>query len=240
MLARDWASIPDQNYMDAPSDSKRMDTHLHLMEAIERYYRLTGDPQAVEPLTELVLILSQTVIRKAEAVSTNLYRRDWTPVASRGHERVSYGHDLENIWLLAEAANSLGRTETPGLGLYRRVFDATIRHGYDRDRGGFFFWGAIGEPARGRHKVWWVQAEALVAALLMYTLTGEHGYADCYLGTLRWIVHHQADWRHGDWHPEIAPNGRPMGDKAGPWKTPYHNGRAMLKCLAMLGPQPRK
>ncbi len=238
MLARDWASIPVRNYLPAKSDWKTLNTHLHLMEAIERYHRVTGDPQAAEPLSELIQILSRTVIREAEAVSTDLYRRDWTPIAGRRHERVSYGHDLENIWLLAEATESLGGVETPGLSLYRRVFEAAMRHGYDRKRGGFFAWGAIGKPARGRHKVWWIQAEALVAALLMHTLTGERSYADCYLGTLDWVVNYQTDWRHGDWHREIAPNGRPMGFKANNWKTPYHNGRAMLQCLAMLGSEP--
>ena len=63
--------------------------------------------------------------------------------------------------------------------------------------------------------------------------------AQRYLGTLDWIVDRQADWRHGEWHSEIAPNGRPLGEKASGWKTPYHNGRAMLQCLDMLASAPQ-
>jgi mannobiose 2-epimerase len=79
-----------------------------------------------------------------------------------------------------------------------------------------------------------VQAEGLIAALQMYCLTEEKTYWTCFSRTLDWIVNHQADWEHGDWHAAITEEWKISGVKAGPWKSPYHNGRAMLECLELL------
>jgi cellobiose epimerase len=73
----------------------------------------------------------------------------------------------------------------------------------------------------------------------LYRLTGERVYFTCFTETLGWIVDHQADWEHGDWHARIAEDGRPFGDKAGAgWKGPYHNGRALIRCLELLAEVP--
>ena len=50
-------------------------------------------------------------------------------------------------------------------------------------------------------------------------------------GTKGLIAEHQADWENGDWHAWIG--GRSEG-KSGPWKSPYHNGRAVIRCLELL------
>ena len=62
----------------------------------------------------------------------------------------------------------------------------------------------------------------------MYRLSGEEVYWNCFSRTLDWIVNHQADWQHGDWYEKVDQDGKVSGVKAGPWKAPYHNGRAML------------
>ena len=60
-------------------------------------------------------------------------------------------------------------------------------------------------------KIWWVQAEGLVAALQMYVLTGEPVYWHCFSQTLEWIVKQQVDWKHGDWYETIDQDGRASG-----------------------------
>jgi mannobiose 2-epimerase len=68
----------------------------------------------------------------------------------------------------------------------------------------------------------------------MYDLTREKVYFDCFLRTLDWIMKYQIDWKGGDWHAQVSEARKPSGDKAGAWKSPYHNGRAMLQCLELL------
>ena len=145
-----------------------------------------------------------------------------------------YGHDLENVWLLMETANTIGISNAPLLDFYRTVFSYALQYGFDRKRGGFYHFGYQNAPAHLREKIWWVQAESLVSVLYMYHLTGEEIYRDCFCQILDWIVKYQIDWERGGWYKEVGGNGKPSGYKAESWKGPYHNGRAILECLELL------
>jgi mannose/cellobiose epimerase-like protein (N-acyl-D-glucosamine 2-epimerase family) len=241
---RDWGPVPiyARNYLYAAPNIKLMNTHLHLMEGITTYYPLTEDSVARERLIELIFIQSNAVVRKRVGACTDKYQRDWTPLQGSDYDRVSYGHDIQNIWLLDEACQTAGISTGPLLDLYRTVCDYALQYGFDRKRGGFYDTGPLNKPADRRDKVWWVQAEGLVGTLHMYLLTHELVYLDSFLQTLDWIVKYQADWANGEWHRKIGENRGSKGDnyylatgeKAGPWKGPYHTGRAALRCLELL------
>lgn len=233
---QDWQLAPSdwQGHVGFPSPLKTLNTHLHLMEAITVYYLLSKDEMAKTRLIELIIILSNTVLRKTVGGCTDPHQADWVPLNDARHNRVSYGHDLENIWLLMEACSAVGLSHHLLLDFHRTLFNDAMQYGCDRKQGGFYDSGCFHQPADRRNKVWWVQAEALVAALRMYRLTQEESYLTCFEQTLNWIDRHQVDWECGDWFYEILPNGTAMGDKASAWKSPYHNGRAMLECLKWL------
>jgi cellobiose epimerase len=233
---RDWSltPAPARGCLGFGSEIKLANTHLHLLEAMTTHYLLTGDSLARDRLLELILIQSNATIRPRIGVSTDAHLRDWTPLRGRRHERASYGHDLENVWLLIEACRAAGLPNVPLLGLYRAVFRHALRYGFDRERGGFYSGGRLDAPADERTKIWWVQAEGLLGALQMYRLTRERVYFACFTRTLGWIVDHQVDWAHGEWHARVARNGTPSGDKADGWKAAYHTGRAMIDALALL------
>ena len=69
----------------------------------------------------------------------------------------------------------------------------------------------------------------------MYRLTQEPKYADVYLKTWKLTDESITDWKTGEWHWSVAPDGRPSGDKANRWKAGYHNGRALLEALERIG-----
>lgn len=233
---RDWSEPDDQpGYMGVPADIKIMNTHLHLMEAFATYHRVEPSPLVRERLLELIQILSNSVVRKTWGACTDRHFRDWTPVMGPAAEMASYGHDLENVWLLMDASESAGVGDGPLLDLYESLWDYSLRYGWDEDQGGFYYTGPLGQPAVNRAKSWWVQAEVLVSALRMYEKTGNSRYQEIFQKTLRWIVDHQIDWRNGEWFESIRADGAPSGVKAGIWKSAYHNGRAMLECLEILG-----
>jgi mannobiose 2-epimerase len=232
MFARDWDSVPADRYLGGDSGLKTMNTHLHLLEAVTSYYRLSGETRAKNRLEELREIQSACVFREAFGASTELHKRDWEPLPGRWN-RTAYGHDLENIFLLQDASSALGEEDLM-MRHHRLAFDSCLQDGLDRKNGGFFYWGRFSRPATRRQKAWWVQADALVTCLEMLGLTGDSGAASLYLQTLNWVVTRQIDWAHGEWHREVLPNGRPAGPKAGPMKCCYHNGRAMLRCLAAI------
>ena len=82
--------------------TKLMNTHLHLMEAMTSYYRLTRDPLARERLIELIQIQSNAVWRKRHGACTDGYQLDWTPLTGRWYDLVYFGHNIENVWVLIE------------------------------------------------------------------------------------------------------------------------------------------
>jgi cellobiose epimerase len=235
-FARDWSALP----ADTPSPIggtaglKLMNTHLHLMEAFATYVRAFDNARTRTRLDELITIQSNAVIRKGYPACTDRYLRDWTPVLDDVAARVSYGHDLENIWLLVDALDAVGRPSAPLVDLYRGLFDYSKRHGFDSVDGGFFESGPLGQPADRLNKIWWVQAEALVSALTMYRLTGEASYADVFERTWRFVNEKQTDWQAGEWHQFILPDGSHRGPKASAWKAGYHNGRALLESMRLI------
>lgn len=236
ILQRDWSPVPKRatTNTDYALGIKRMNTHLHLLEAITTFLVLTDELRARQRLVELIFVNSNSVVRKNIGACTDKYLENWQPLHGLNYDRISYGHDLENIWLLVEACRAAGVFGSLLMDLYRTLFNYALKYGYDRMNGGFYDSGTFNSPADRREKIWWVQAEGLVAALQMYKFTGEQLYWDCFSLTLDWIVQHQVDWKHGDWYEMVDDEGRASGVKAGPWKGPYHNGRAMLQCLDLL------
>jgi mannobiose 2-epimerase len=234
---RNWGPVPpgEPGYLTPKSGVKQFNTHVHLLEAFTEYFRVSRDPLARERILELILVLSNAVVRKTVGACTDMHRPDWMPIEPAQAD-VSYGHDLENVWLLWEACYAVDLPNGPLLDLYRTLFLNAWRFGFDRERGGFFQAGRPGMPADHRVKTWWVQAECMVCALLMHGVTGEAPYYGVFSRTLDWIMRHQADWEFGDWHGEVGEDGTSRGDKASAWKTPYHNGRAVLRCLELLEP----
>ena len=232
----DWTSPPEQmeTYMGVTSELKLMNTHLHLMESFTSYYRVNPSPIVRQRLIELILIQSNTAFRKRIGGCTDKYQSDWTPITGAEYDRISYGHDIENIWLLIKACNATNLSHYLLLDLYQTIYNYTLQYGFEHENGGFYNTGSFSEPADQLDKVWWVQSEGLVASLHMYQLTNKKKHLTVFLQTLNWINNHQVDWENGDWHSKVNGQGEATGSKAGHWKSPYHNGRAMLECLAIL------
>jgi mannose/cellobiose epimerase-like protein (N-acyl-D-glucosamine 2-epimerase family) len=233
---RDWSpASPDRkSYMGTSPDIKLMNTHLHLMESLTRYYLLKKDPTTKERLVELIFVNSNTVLRKNIGACTDRHSGNWEPLRGSDYDRVCYGHDVENVWLLAEACRAVGIPDRLFMDLYRSIFNYALRYGFDRKNGGFYDSGPFNVPADRRDKICWVQAEGLIGCLRMYRLTGEEVYWNDFSQTLDWIVKYQMDWEHGDWYQRVALDGKPTGMEEAEWKSPYHNGRAIIECLESL------
>jgi mannose/cellobiose epimerase-like protein (N-acyl-D-glucosamine 2-epimerase family) len=231
-----WTPVPlsEGSYMGAEPGMKLMNTHLHLLEAMTTFYRASRLPLARQRLLELINIESNAVVRKKIGACTDKYERDWTPRLDGDFARISYGHDIENIWLLMDACKAAGMPNYPFVDLYRTLFDYSLRYGYDEANGGFYDSGPFNRPADRRSKVWWVQSEVIVSALYMNRLTKDPKYLSVFEKTADFIEKNMVDWKNGEWHANITPDGRPQGDKANQWKAGYHNGRAIIECLEIL------
>lgn len=232
----DWSPVPagEDSYMGAGPNLKLMNTHLHLLEAMTTFYRASKLPLARERLLELINIESNAVVRKNIGACTDKYDRDWTPRLEGDYARVSYGHDIENVWLLMDACDAAGVSNHPFLDLYSTLFDYSLRYGYDETNGGFYDSGSFNQPADRRSKVWWVETEAIVSALYMNRMTNDPKYLVVFDKTSDFIGKNMVDWDTGEWHGTVTPEGEQLGDKANQWKAGYHNGRSMIECMRIL------
>ncbi len=156
------------------------------------------------------------------------FDREWRSLS----DRVSYGHDIEGSWLLVEAAEVLGDPELSAQvrEAALQMAYATLERGVDADGGLFHEGDPSGVIERG--KVWWPQAEAMVGFLNAYQLNGDPRFLEASLASWRFVQEHLVDREHGEWFWIVDEAGRPHDrEKAGPWKTPYHNGRACLEVM---------
>ncbi len=234
-LDRHWRPLPagEISYLGLDARLKTMNTHMHLLEATAAYLRARPMPMVRQRLMELILILSGTVVRSDANACADEFTRDWSPFQPE-RTRVSYGHDLENAWLLIDACEAADCSPHPLLPRLGAIFAYSLSHGYDSRRGGFYESGPPRRMADRRDKVWWVQAEAAVCCLRLHRLTGDARYLSVFRGTYDFIELQQVDWVHGEWHGRVTTRGPAVEPKAHPWKTGFHNGRAMLECLELL------
>jgi len=94
--------------------------------AIPEYYRASKLPLARERLLELINIQSNAMVRKNLGACTDKYERDWTPRPEAGYARVSYGRDIENVWLLIDACDAAGLSNYPS----EKVAKLAVLHSY--------------------------------------------------------------------------------------------------------------
>ncbi|MEM1715881.1 MAG: AGE family epimerase/isomerase [Thermofilaceae archaeon] len=232
-FSRDWSPLQAQSPV-GPTGSKTMNTHLHLMEAYMTFYELTGSQSAKQRLLEMILIMANAVVDTRSGACVDLHDSSWRPLPVFGEYRVSYGHNLEALWLTADACQLTG---VP-VGLlekhFETVYDYCARYGFDHEKGGVYDSGPLNRPADRLEKVWWVQAESLVAMLYLYKITRRERYLRDFEKQLNWIEGYQVDWENGDWFEVVLPDGRRGGLKAHVWKAAYHNGRAMIKSIQVL------
>jgi mannobiose 2-epimerase len=66
-------------------------------------------------------------------------------------------------------------------------------------------------------------------------LSGESRFLKATLASWHFIREHLVDRQYGEWYRITGEAGRaPAGEKAGPWKTPYHNARACLEVMRRI------
>ena len=233
---RDWRRVADPNekgYVGA-INTKTYNTHLHLLESFAELYRVWPDPELRLRLLELLAINTNTVKHPDFNHNVDGWTPDWKVIATPRNLRASYGHDVECAWLVLDAARTVSLPLAPYRNWAEALVGASVRLGYDREHGGFFYGGALGQPADDKKKEWWVQAEALVSMLEMHRLTGDATCLKRFDETLAFIErHHIAP--EGGWYATRNADGTPLrNNRSTLWQGAYHGGRALMLSAKLL------
>ncbi|MEE2692618.1 MAG: AGE family epimerase/isomerase [Pseudomonadota bacterium] len=232
-FACDWSSIDDVRLsardLNAP---KTMNTHLHVLEAMTALHAAAKNTITADLLARNIDLFVKWFIEPRSEHLSLFYSMDWKDLCADE----SYGHDIEASWLLWEAAQVLGDEER--LETARKhalaLAHSTLLKAVGADGGLVYERHA---DARGlvseRH--WWPQAEALVGFYNAYELTGDARFADAAANVWAFIKANHIDHERGEWSWLAKTNAPKRGPyKAGFWKGPYHNGRAMIEMLKRL------
>jgi mannobiose 2-epimerase len=205
--------------------SKSMNTNLHILEAYTALYLATGQAKVAEALESLLGVFEKHIL--VTPAHLGLYfDRDWKNLT--GH--VSYGHDVEASWLMAEAAEAIGshRTEVC-LAIARKSLTILRENGGSMPEG-------IHNGRLDTTRTWWVQAEALVGMVNAWELSGDEAFLTAAESLWAYIDRFVVDRARGDWHWAVDAQGRPdtTRPKGGLWKTSYHNGRSCMEIIARM------
>lgn len=228
-LDKTWLTLEDMRLSEKDANlPKSMNTHLHILEPYTNLYRAWPNRKLKESII-LLLELFQTKIIDSKTGHFGLFfEMDWTSKS----KIVSYGHDIEGAWLLHEAAIEIGekdrikRIQKPA----KRLVDVTIEEGTDED-GSVFYEEDNGHLDTDKH--WWPQAEAMVGLMDAWEISREEKYLVEMDRIWCFIKKQILDHENGEWFGRVDKDGKPITseDKAGFWKCPYHNSRALIEMI---------
>lgn len=237
-LDRRWQPLDDLRLSDKDLNvPKSMNTHLHVLEAYTALYKLAPRSEIADALQHTLMMFDKHIIDHGCGHLRMFFDNSWNDKSTC----LSFGHDIEASWLLLEAAQALG--DGAQIAYFKSVSISIVNSNLRK---------AIGQQGQvldeldivqtqsaqpgSQDSVWWIQAEALVAYLSAYKLTRDTSYLNVAQGVWQFIQRHHLDRQAGEWHWLVSDNIAAAQSiyKAGFWKGPYHNGRAMLEAYQRL------
>ncbi|MBE2229767.1 MAG: AGE family epimerase/isomerase [Chitinophagaceae bacterium] len=228
-FTRDWKPLGDLRLSEKDNNERKtMNTHLHIVEAYANLYSVWPDAELQERIINLLRLFDRYFIDQ-ETGHLRLFFNDEWECRSR---LISYGHDIEAAWLLPYCAGQagLGELQKKFNAYASRLAEAAAR-GLDGDGGLWYEFDPItSQLIREKHS--WPQAEALPGFLHVWKLTGEEKYLKKIRSSWNFIRTYLSDPVSGEWFWGIHADYTVIKkDKAGFWKCPYHNTRAILSLL---------
>jgi cellobiose epimerase len=231
---------------------KDYNTSIHLMEAFTELYKVWPDSMLRKRTAEMFFLIRDT-LTDAKGYLNLYFTRDWQRISYRDSssvcrmtnfyfDHISFGHDIETAYLLLETSSVLRiGLEDKTLAVVKKLVDHSVSKGWDSRYGGLYDAGYYLKDAEdirivNKSKIWWSQAEALNALLMMSRIYPDESYYKLFLEQWNYIDKYLIDHQNGEWYPEgldRKPRAKKF-PKATIWKINYHNSRALMNCIRML------
>jgi cellobiose epimerase len=228
-----WNRLDDVRLgSDDAHEPRSTNTHLHILEAYTALYLIWPDVRLKSRLETLIRVFLEKIYNESQHRFFSFFDENWIPRGSV----YSYGHDIETVWLLLDAAKTIDDSELIIRCEFvaRNVSDSILGEAIHPEFGGLFNSGLNG-AVLDTDLHWWAQAEAIVGLLHVYLITQEESYLSAIESLWKAIQRVIIDHEHGEWHFRVNKEGIPykIEDKVGPWKCPYHTSRACLMVLEL-------
>ncbi len=231
-LSEEWKTMNDMRLSEKDANEpKSMNTHLHILEPYTNLLKIWKNDKLKIKIESLIKIFLEKIINWETGHLQLFFKKNWEVRSNI----VSYGHDIEGAWLLVEAANELNNQalikKTGDAAL--KLVNATIKDGMDTD-GSVFYESINGNTDKDKH--WWPQAEALTGLVYAWKISGKLEYINILYNTWDFIKKNMIDYKNGEWFWRVNEKRVAIteNDKAGFWKCPYHNSRALMETIKNL------
>jgi len=229
---RKWNLLEDLRLSAKDANEKKtMNTHLHILEAYTTLFQVWKDEQLKKQLKNLIVLFLDKFVNVHYGFRL-FFDEHWNSKS----DEISFGHDIEGSWLLQEAAEILGdKSLIEKTKKYANLMvDNVLLNGFDNDAG--LMYEATPEGIKDADKHWWPQAEAIVGLVNAWQNSSNNKYLQKSSDVWDFIKSKIIDAENGEWFFKVNNKGQPyiLEDKVGPWKCPYHNGRACLEIIKRL------
>jgi len=229
-FAEDWSPMNDVRLSEKDANEKKtMNTHLHIMEAYTNLIRVWPNEKIMETQKDLIHLFLNRFLDEDGHLNL-FFDENWE---LKSHT-ISFGHDIEASWLLAEAAEVVSDNKLISACEQAAIktADGLLNEGMDSD-------GSIFNERKSKNgcfdydKHWWQQAEGMVGFMNVYQIKGDEKYITAIFNLWNFISEKIIDHVNGEWHWRVSRDGKrsPEDEKVGFWKCPYHNARA---CIEMI------
>jgi len=236
------------------ADQKDQNTSIHLLEAFTTTYQVLPDSLVKTRLAEMLTLVRDTMVDR-DGYLHLYFTRNWQALSNRDSSRnyilkkisidhISFGHNIETAYLLADASEKLNGSPDPKtLLIAKKLLDHTLANGFDKDYYGLYdkgysFSGEDAIEIVDSSKIWWAQAEAWHALALFSTLyPDETSYRQAFQNMWKYIDREIIDHQNGGWYNsglDKNPENK-TSRKAHAWKSCYHDGRALFQVVLYAG-----
>lgn len=211
---------------------KTMNTLLHVFEAYTELYRVSKETKVKERLMWIMDVFADKVYNPKLHRQEVFFDKNYNSMI----DLHSYGHDIETAWLMDRGTEVLGdETYTERMGAITRDLTSQI---YKVAFDGHSLANECEKGVVNEHRVWWVQAEAIVGFLNGYEKDSQKKeYLEAAESIWEFIKEHVMDKREGsEWFWEVDKEGKPYEGRpiVEPWKCPYHNGRMCMEVIRRM------
>jgi len=231
-LTEDWQEIDDMRLsLKDLNTPKSMNTHLHILEPYTNLYRVWPNEKLKTSLASLLHIFCNKIYNPNTKHLKLFFNLDWRSQ----FEEISFGHDIEGAWLINEANMIInkGSLDKEVHRISKELVLSTLHEGLDKD-GSLF--NEIKGAVLDTDKHWWPQAEAMVGFMDAFENEQDLNFLSHVEMLWEFIKTHMIDNENGEWYWRVDAANIPIitEEKAGFWKCPYHNGRALMELIERI------
>jgi len=201
-INRDWSVVDPYRGQNA---------NMHLVEALLEAFEATRESRFLERAETVASRVTVDLARQAKDLVWEHFHLDWTVDWDYNREKPRdlfrpYGYLTGHLveWAKLLLLLEQKRPSPWLLPTAQHLYATATERGWDPRHGGFLYSFAPDGTIVDDQKYYWVMAEAVGAAALLYIRTGDPGYLGWYNRTWEYIWEHMVDHRFGGWYSLLS------------------------------------